>query len=194
MEQFFHMPNKNYYVNAKDMREEWMKIYHWNQLSQCEPCDYSTILYSLSADYDLNYMNHTLELSGCISETLGTHFKMIATKLSTSPCFINYSFKDEMIGDALLNMTRYADRYNPAKSKNIFSYFTKIAFNAFIVRIKKEEKSRNIISIYQQENFIRLMEEQTEGQCFISIDPEVTIEETIKLIEQRVKNEESEWN
>lgn len=176
------------------MLKEWMKIHHWDNVDKCEPCDISTLLASLSANEGLDYMNHVLNLKGKPSEILGTMFKQIANNLTTSPCFMNYSFTDDMVGDALLNMTRYANRYNPEKSKNIFSYFTKIAFNASIVRLKKEEKSRNIISKYQEENFPRLMMEQSEGKCHVYLNPEHTIEESISKIEKDVNEEESTWD
>ena len=185
---------KSNYIESKTMIREWMKIHHWDTLCACEPCDYTTVLGQISGDEGLEYMKNVLALSGCPSEPLGSMFKQIADNLTTSPCFMNYSFKEDMAGDALINMVRYADRYNPLKSKNIFSYFTKIAFNASIVRLKKEEKSRNIISKYQEENFHRLMMEQAEGKCNVHINPEHSIEESINQIEEEVQNEESNWD
>jgi len=188
------MKKKNYYIEPQEMMKEWMKIYHWNQLTSCEPCDFSTLTGSLTASEGIDYLTSVMTLSGAISEKLGGFFKKIVVKVSSAPCFINYSFKDDMIGDALLNMTRYADRYDPEKTKNIFSYFSKIAFNAFIVRIKKEEKCRNMISLYQQENFPKLMMKQLEGKCNIYINPEQSIEEHIETMERGIHEEESDWN
>jgi len=185
---------KSNYIESKTMVREWMKIHYWDTLCSCETCDYSTILAEISGDEGIVYMNHVLSLAGCPSEPLGTMFKQIADNLTTSPCFMNYSFKEDMAGDALLNMVRYANRYNPLKSKNIFSYFTKIAWNASIVRLKKEEKSRNIISKFQDENFYRLMMEQAEGKCNVYINPEYSIEESINQIEEEVHNEENTWD
>lgn len=176
------------------MMKEWMKIQYWEELVGCEPCDFSTLLTSLSATEGIEYMNQVISLSGCPSEALGSMFKQIAYNLSSSPCFMNYSFREDMAGDALLNMTRYANRYNPRKTKNIFSYFTKIAFNASIVRLKKEEKSRNIISKFQEENFPRLMMEQSEGKCHIYLNPEQSIEDSISEIEKDIHEEESNWD
>lgn len=39
----------------------------------------------------------------------------IATRLSFKPNFLNYSFRDEMIGDALIDCIKYARKFNPDK-------------------------------------------------------------------------------
>ena len=64
----------------------------------------------------------------------------IATKLSYSPNFIGYSFRDEMIADGLENCVTYFHNFNPDKSSNPFSYFTQIIYFAFLRRIQKEKK------------------------------------------------------
>lgn len=63
----------------------------------------------------------------------------IANRLSYKPNFLNYSFKDELISDALYDCIRFAKKFNPAKSSNPFSYITTICFNAFLRRIDKEK-------------------------------------------------------
>lgn len=63
----------------------------------------------------------------------------IATKLSYRPNFINYSFRDELISDALYDCIRFAKKFNPLKGSNPFSYITTICFNAFLRRIDKEK-------------------------------------------------------
>lgn len=64
----------------------------------------------------------------------------ICTRLSYRPNFINYSYREEMIGDALENCIKTAKNFNPAKSTNPFSFITTIAYNAFLRRIEMEKK------------------------------------------------------
>lgn len=64
----------------------------------------------------------------------------ICTKLSYRPNFINYSYRDEMVSDAIENCIKTARNFNPAKSDNPFSFITTIAFNAFLRRIEMEKK------------------------------------------------------
>jgi len=75
-----------------------------------------------------------------ISNYLGDCFIKIARHLSYKANFINYSYKDEMISDAIENCLAVVNNFDPAKSKNPFAYFTQITFYAFIRRIQKEKK------------------------------------------------------
>lgn len=69
----------------------------------------------------------------------------IADKLSTKPCFMNYSYREEMIGDGIENCIMYFHDYDPERGMNPFAYFTQIIYYAFLRRIGKEEKNRYII-------------------------------------------------
>ena len=77
----------------------------------------------------------------------------IAVGLSYSPNFINYSYKDEMIGDAVVKMIAAVKnkKFKIDSPSNPFSYFTTIAYHAFINRIKKEKKYRETINDYQEQ-------------------------------------------
>jgi DNA-directed RNA polymerase specialized sigma24 family protein len=77
----------------------------------------------------------------------------IAVGLSYSPNFINYSYKDEMIGDAVVKMVAAVKnkKFRIDSPSNPFSYFTTIAYHAFINRIKKEKKYRETILDYQEQ-------------------------------------------
>ena len=75
-----------------------------------------------------------------VTDYIGECFMKIAQHLSFRPNFINYSYKEEMIGDGIENCLQYVNNFNPEKSKNPFSYFTQIIYYAFIRRIQKEKK------------------------------------------------------
>ena len=79
-----------------------------------------------------------------IPEYIGECILKIATRLSYAPNFIGYSYKDEMIADAIENCVTGAHSFDPSKSTNPFAYFTQIAWNAFIRRIQKEKKQAYI--------------------------------------------------
>ena len=76
----------------------------------------------------------------------------IANGLSYAPNFINYSYKDEMVGDAILKMFSALKnkKFNVESNNNPFSYFTTVAYHAFINRIKKEKKHKDTITKYQE--------------------------------------------
>ena len=79
-----------------------------------------------------------------ITDYIGDCFVKIAQHLSFRPNFINYPFRDEMIGDGIENCLMYAHNFDPEKSKNPFSYFTQIIYYAFLRRIQKEKKQNYI--------------------------------------------------
>ena len=86
----------------------------------------------------------------------------IAVGLSYSPNFINYSYKDEMIGDAVVKMIAAVKnkKFNLESTSNPFSYFTTIAYHAFINRIKKEKKYRETINDYQEQIYGELARDE----------------------------------
>ena len=84
------------------------------------------------------------DLPPMVTEYMGECFYKIATHLSYRPNFINYTYREEMIGDGIENCIRYAKNFNPEKSKNPFAYFTQIIYYAFIRRITKEKKQTSI--------------------------------------------------
>ena len=79
-----------------------------------------------------------------VSDYIGECFLKNAQHLSYKPNFINYTFKEEMIGDGIENCLQYVNNFNPEKSKNPFSYFTQIIYYAFIRRIQKEKKQTHV--------------------------------------------------
>lgn len=81
---------------------------------------------------------------------VGECFLLICNKLSSKPNFAGYSYKDEMVADAIENCVYAAHSFDPNKSSNPFAYFTQIAWNAFIRRIAKEKKQAYI----KHKNFV----------------------------------------
>ena len=75
-----------------------------------------------------------------IPNYIGECFMKIAEHLSYRPNFANYSYRDEMIADAIENCLMYFENFDPKKSKNPFAYFTQIVYYAFLRRIMKEKK------------------------------------------------------
>ena len=79
-----------------------------------------------------------------ISEYIGECIYKIATRLSTKPNFINYSYRDEMICDGIENTLQYINNFDGNKSQNAFAYVTQIIYFAFLRRIHKEKKQAAI--------------------------------------------------
>ena len=75
-----------------------------------------------------------------MSNYIGECIYKIATRLSTRPNFINYTYRDEMIREAIENCIQYIGNFNVEKSNNAFAYITQICYYAFLRRIQKEKK------------------------------------------------------
>jgi len=75
-----------------------------------------------------------------IPEYVSACFLKIAKRYSTRPNFSGYTYKDDMIAEALYTCTRYAHNFKEEISNNAFAYFTQYTHNAFINLIKKENK------------------------------------------------------
>lgn len=80
-----------------------------------------------------------------VNNYLGNCFYMICEKLSYRPNFVNYSYREEMVGDAIENCLSAVDNFDPNEQKqNPFGYFSLIAWRAFVRRIQKEKKQTYI--------------------------------------------------
>jgi len=85
-----------------------------------------------------------------VPEYIGECFIKIADHLAHKSNFVNYSFREDMILDAIENCLIYAHNFDPAKSSNPFAYFTQIAYYAFIRRIQKEKRHMSTKNRYVQ--------------------------------------------
>ena len=98
-----------------------------------------------------------------MTEYIGECIYKIATRLSTRPNFINYTYRDEMICDAIENCLQYLHNFNVEKSNNAFAYVTQICYYAFLRRIQKEKKQ---VYIKQKQ----IMESSITMDSFATID------------------------
>lgn len=89
-----------------------------------------------------------------IPDYIGGCFLKMAEGLSRRACFINYDFREEMVGDAIENCILYAHNFKK-EGKNPFAYFTQMMYYAFLRRIQKEKKQMYIkYKLVEQSNEI----------------------------------------
>jgi hypothetical protein len=88
-----------------------------------------------------------------MTDELALMIRNIAYGLAHASNFINYTFKEDAIGDSLINMfsALKQKKYKFDKGFNPFSYFNSIAFNCWRSRIKKEKRMRDTLAAYQEE-------------------------------------------
>ena len=84
-----------------------------------------------------------------VTDYIAKCFIRIAEGLSHRPNFVRYTYREEMVMDAVENCLRAIANYNIETATrtgkpNAFSYFTQICYFAFIRRITKEKKQQEI--------------------------------------------------
>lgn len=104
-----------------------------------------------------------------IPEKIGNSFIMIATKLASKGNFVGYTYKDEMISDALENCVVAVHSFDPDKSNNPFAYFTQIIWYAFLRRIEKEKK-QTYVKYKSLESLLIETSLEDEGEMFANFD------------------------
>lgn len=115
----------------------------------------------------VEYYNNNLK-----EHEIAESISKIAYGLSYSSNFINYTYKDEMIGDAIVKMFTAVKnkKFDITSEHNPFSYFTTIAFHAFINRIKKEKKHTEALNEYKSRFYEEEMMESSDANIYVKPD------------------------
>ena len=84
-----------------------------------------------------------------VTDYIATCFLKIAEGLSHKANFIRYTYREEMVMDAVENCLKAIMNYNIEAATrtgdpNAFAYFTQICYFAFLRRIAKEKKQQDI--------------------------------------------------
>ena len=120
-------------------------------------------------------------------------FMKIAENLSHKPNFLSYTFRDEMVADAIENCVMYVDNFDPAKSSNPFAYFTQITYYAFLRRIQKEKKQLYVK--YKSTETAGILDEyelnETEDGTFRQFEMYENISEFIQTYENARKEKKA---
>lgn len=82
---------------------------------------------------------------GQCTEELGRMFLLLAKKYSDKGSFSGYSYKDDMIGEAVYTCLRYMHNFKVEKDNpNPFAYFSKVIHNSFLLYISQQKKHSKI--------------------------------------------------
>lgn len=85
--------------------------------------------------------------TGIASEELGQMLLAIANNYSSKGNFVGYTWRNDMVAEAVLTCIKYLKNFNPEKSTNAFSYVTQICKNSFKLYIKDQNKHSKIKDI-----------------------------------------------
>jgi DNA-directed RNA polymerase specialized sigma subunit len=121
--------------------------------------------------------------TGILSEELGKMFYLIARNLSHKSNWSSYTWKEDMIQEAVFTCTKYIKNFDSNKSQNPFAYITQICNNCFIAYVKKQKKHSNIKDTCYKE--IDKLDEQNNVWINKSIDYTVLISNKKKIKNNR---------
>ena len=117
----------------------------------------------------VNIANERGEELPIVPDYIAMCFLKIAENLSHKSNFIRYTYREEMVMDAVENCLKAVENYNinattRTGKPNAFAYFTQIIWYAFLRRIQKEKKQQEIKQKYMSQSgveaFIMLGDEE----------------------------------
>tara|TARA_B100000073_G_C23531101_1_gene492027 strand:+ start:53 stop:619 length:567 start_codon:yes stop_codon:yes gene_type:complete len=157
--------------------------------------------YVNNKEFSQAVMDYATEVRDCreknkeipkVTDYIARCFIKIAEGLSHRPNFIRYTYREEMVMDAVENCLRAIANYNIETATrtgkpNAFSYFTQISYYAFIRRIMKEKKQQDIkfkfIEKMGIEDFIQAgMDGDTAQETMAYVD---TLKQRIGVVRQK---------
>jgi hypothetical protein len=129
----------NHYVNNHDF--SWAVVDYVKKVQEAEECG---------------------EEPPQVPDYIARCFLNIAEGLSYKKNFWRYTYREEMVMDAVENCLKAVNNYNIEAATrtgkpNAFSYFTKISWYAFLRRIEKEKKQADVRTKYLAESGIETM-------------------------------------
>ena len=117
-----------------------------------------SIHYANNADFSAAVVEYVTEVRKAkakneqlpiVTDYIASCFLKIAEGLSHKSNFIRYTYREEMVMDAVENCLKAIENYNLETATrtgkpNAFAYFTQITWYAFLRRIAKEKKQQDI--------------------------------------------------
>lgn len=84
--------------------------------------------------------------AGKLTDRMAKYLMMIAERYSYHPWFAGYSFREDMVCTAVVNLCANWHKFNPEKQEipNPFAYYTTACYRSFLSYLDSERKERDI--------------------------------------------------
>lgn len=132
-----------------------------------------------------------------VTDYIATCFLKIAEGLSHKANFVRYTYRDEMVMDAVENCLKAIENYNLEAATrtglpNAFAYFTQISWYAFLRRIEKEKKQQDIKMRYMNTQSVEMFldNELGDDQSFAVAQAFV---DQLRIRIDEVKEKDAAW-
>ena len=132
-----------------------------------------------------------------IPDYIATCFLKICEGLSHKANFVRYTYREEMVMDAVENCLKAIQNYNIEAATrtckpNAFAYFTQISWFAFLRRIEKEKKQQDIKMKYMEQSGIANFLDQELGDAQSNQVAAAFVDQLRFRIDE-VKDRDREW-
>lgn len=84
--------------------------------------------------------------AGKLTDRLAKYLMLVAERYSYHPWFARYSFREDMVATAIVNLCANWHKFNPEKQENPnpFSYYTTACYRSFLSFLDAENEERDI--------------------------------------------------
>jgi hypothetical protein len=124
-------------------------------------------------------------------------FLKICEGLSHKSNFVRYTYREEMVMDAVENCLKAIENYNLEAATrtgkpNAFAYFTQISWYAFLRRIEKEKKQQDIKMKYINQSGIENFLDNELGDAQSASVAQAFVDQ-LRIRIDEIKEKDSEW-
>ena len=132
-----------------------------------------------------------------VPDYIASCFLKIAEGLSHKSNFVRYTYREEMVMDAVENCLKAIENYNLEAATrtgrpNAFAYFTQISWYAFLRRIQKEKKQQDIKMKYINQSGIENFLDNELGDAQSATVAQAFVDQ-LRIRIDEVKVKDSEW-
>jgi len=124
-------------------------------------------------------------------------FLKICEGLSHKANFVRYTYREEMVMDAVENCLKAIENYNIEAATrtgkpNAFAYFTQISWFAFLRRIEKEKKQQDIKMRYMEQAGVEQFLDNELGDAHSHQIANAFVD-TLRFRIDEIKDKDKEW-
>jgi hypothetical protein len=146
---------------------------------------------------DLNGAREAMVKLPKVPDYIAMCFLKICEGLSHKSNFVRYTYREEMVMDAVENCLKAIENYNLEAATrtgkpNAFAYFTQISWFAFLRRIEKEKKQQDIKMRYMEQSGIETFLDQELGDAQSRAVASAFVDQLRMRIDE-IKDKDTEW-
>ena len=132
-----------------------------------------------------------------VTDYIAQCFLKISEGLSHKSNFVRYTYREEMVMDAVENCLKAIENYDIDKATrtgkpNAFAYFTQISWYAFLRRIEKEKKQQDIKMKYINQSGIENFLDNELGDAQYASVAQAFVDQ-LRIRIDEIKEKDSEW-